>query len=101
MMTFFIAYRYHFIPFHILQSFAQLPHLKKHMLCVHNTDKPYYCEKCEGFFKVKTEYEEHAARDHPEDLPVGPLSGVLETLHILRVVRMTCSPSQWRRRAGS
>ena len=46
------------------------------MLCVHNTDKPYYCEKCEGFFKVKTEYEEHAARDHPEDLPVGPLSGV-------------------------
>lgn len=77
MMIFFIAYRYHFIPFHILQSFAQLPHLKKHMLCVHNTDKPYYCEKCEGFFKVKTEYEEHAARDHPEDLPVGPLSGFL------------------------
>ena len=34
------------------KSFAQLPHLKKHMLCVHNTDKPYYCEKCEGFYKV-------------------------------------------------
>ena len=28
------------------KSFSQLPHLKKHMLCVHNTDKPYYCEKC-------------------------------------------------------
>ena len=46
-----------------------MPHLKKHMLCVHNTDKPYYCEKCEGFFKVKTDYEEHALKDHPEDLP--------------------------------
>ena len=34
------------------KSFSQLPHLKKHMLCVHNTDKPYYCEKCEGFYKV-------------------------------------------------
>ena len=88
------------------KSFAQLPHLKKHMLCVHNTDKPYYCEKCEGFYKVshishqyiswvkniynrmwfskvswwlnniscfytqvKTDYEEHAAKEHPEDLP--------------------------------
>ena len=70
------------------KSFSQLPHLKKHMLCVHNTDKPYYCEKCEGFYKVcqlslktarffsltlsyqvKSEYEEHAAREHPEDLP--------------------------------
>ena len=70
------------------KSFPQLPHLKKHMLCVHNTDKPYYCEKCEGFYKVcqfffktcqiflqtlsyqvKSEYEEHAAREHPEDLP--------------------------------
>ena len=34
------------------KAFAQLPHLKKHMLCVHNTDKPYYCEICQGFFKV-------------------------------------------------
>lgn len=51
------------------KSFAQLPHLKKHMLCVHNTDKPYYCEKCEGFYKVKSEYEEHALTEHPDDLP--------------------------------
>ena len=53
------------------KAFAQLPHLKKHMLCVHNTDKPYYCEKCEGFYKVKTDYEEHAMREHPDDLPVS------------------------------
>ena len=38
------------------KSFAQLPHLKKHMLCVHNTDKPYYCEICQGFFKVCTKH---------------------------------------------
>jgi KRAB domain-containing zinc finger protein len=36
------------------KAFAQLPHLKKHMLCVHSTDKPYYCEVCQGFFKVQT-----------------------------------------------
>ena len=53
------------------KAFAQLPHLKKHMLCVHNTDKPYYCEKCEGFYKVKTDYEEHAMKEHPDDLPVS------------------------------
>lgn len=60
------------------QSFAQLPHLKKHMLCVHNTDKPYYCEVCEGYFKIKTEYEEHAAKDHPDELPVRDYNYVLQ-----------------------
>ena len=53
------------------KSFSQLPHLKKHMLCVHNTDKPYYCEKCESFFKIKNEYQEHAEKNHPDDIPVS------------------------------
>jgi hypothetical protein len=39
------------------------------MLCVHNTDKPYYCEKCEEFFKIKTEYQEHVESKHPDDIP--------------------------------
>jgi KRAB domain-containing zinc finger protein len=51
------------------KSFAQLPHLKKHMLCVHNTDKPYYCERCEEFFKIKSEYQEHVEKSHPHDVP--------------------------------
>ncbi|CAB4069824.1 KRAB [Lepeophtheirus salmonis] len=51
------------------KSFSQLPHLKKHMLCVHNTDKPYFCEKCDSFFKTKNEYQEHAEKDHPGDIP--------------------------------
>merc|ERR1711976_595625 len=51
------------------KSFAQLPHLKKHMLCVHNTDKPYYCERCKEFFKIKTEYQEHVEKTHPDDIP--------------------------------
>ena len=51
------------------KSFAQLPHLKKHMLCVHNTDKPYYCERCETFFKIKVEYQEHVEKTHPDDIP--------------------------------
>lgn len=43
--------------------------MKKHMLCVHNTDKPYYCETCKEFFKIKTEYQEHVEKTHPDDIP--------------------------------
>ena len=46
-----------------------MPHLKKHMLCVHNTDKPYYCERCKEYFKIKTEYQEHVEKSHPDDIP--------------------------------
>ena len=51
------------------KAFAQLPHLKKHMLCVHNTDRPYYCDKCGEYFKIKSEYAEHAENQHPDDIP--------------------------------
>ena len=51
------------------KSFAQLPHLKKHMLCVHNTDRPYYCEICEAFYKIKTDYQEHVDKSHPGQIP--------------------------------
>ena len=51
------------------KSFAQLPHLKKHMLCVHNTDRPYYCEVCEAFFKTKTDYQDHVEKSHPDKMP--------------------------------
>jgi len=57
------------------KAFAQLPHLKKHMLCVHNTDKPYYCEKCKTFYKIKSEYQEHVEMTHPDDIP-DDLKGV-------------------------
>ena len=39
------------------------------MLCVHNTDKPYYCERCKEYFKIKTEYQEHVEKSHPDDIP--------------------------------
>ena len=51
------------------KAFAQLPHLKKHMLCVHNTDRPYYCDKCGEYFKIKSAYAEHAEKHHPNDIP--------------------------------
>lgn len=41
-------------------SFNQLPHLKKHMLCIHKTSKPYMCIHCQEFFKKKDELECHA-----------------------------------------
>ena len=40
------------------------------MLCT-NTDKPYYYEKREGFWKVKADYEEHPMKKHPDNLPDG------------------------------
>ncbi len=71
------------------------------MLCVHNTDKPYYCEKCEGFFKVKTEYEEHAAKDHPDDLPddlvqepVARIGGEVNCMQDIQIVEVVPS-EEW------
>ena len=39
------------------------------MLCVHNTDRPYYCEVCEAFYKVKSDYQEHVEKSHPGQVP--------------------------------
>nr|CAD7567944.1 unnamed protein product [Timema californicum] len=36
-----------------------LPHLKKHMLCIHKTSKPYLCVNCRKFFKTKNDLESH------------------------------------------
>jgi len=40
-------------------GFVQLPHLKKHMRCIHKTDKPYLCLGCRSFFKTKNELDSH------------------------------------------
>uniref|UniRef100_A0A6M2DLX0 C2H2-type domain-containing protein n=2 Tax=Xenopsylla cheopis TaxID=163159 RepID=A0A6M2DLX0_XENCH len=53
-----------------LVAFSQLPHLKKHMLCIHKTNKPYVCDNCEGFFRTKIDLNEHATeclKDDKED----------------------------------
>ncbi|KAG8321916.1 gastrula zinc finger protein XlCGF52.1 isoform X1 [Homalodisca vitripennis] len=41
------------------KAFNQLPHLKKHMLTIHKTDKPYMCVGCQSFFKTKSVLLEH------------------------------------------
>ena len=63
------------------KPFAQLPHLKKHMLCVHNTDRPYYCEICEAFYKVKSDYQEHVDKTHPGQIPED-LIGVSDVIAV-------------------
>lgn len=40
-------------------AFSQLPHLKKHMLCIHKTNKPYMCVHCKTFHKTKNDLEVH------------------------------------------
>lgn len=40
-------------------AFSQLPHLKKHMLCIHKTNKPYVCTYCKSFHKTKVDLETH------------------------------------------
>lgn len=42
-------------------SFSQLPHLKKHMLCIHKTKKPYVCVHCRTFHQTKIDLENHYA----------------------------------------
>ncbi|KAK7868852.1 hypothetical protein R5R35_014179 [Gryllus longicercus] len=46
-------------------AFVQLPHLKKHMLCIHKTAKPYLCVRCRDFFKTKAELEAHPCSAPP------------------------------------
>ena len=29
----------------------------------------YYCDKCGEYFKIKSEYAEHAEKQHPDDIP--------------------------------
>ena len=53
------------------------------MLCVHNTDKPYYCEKCEEFFKIKTEYQEHVEKNHPDEIPEDLQGTSLNTPNVI------------------
>nr|XP_023025855.1 gastrula zinc finger protein XlCGF57.1-like [Leptinotarsa decemlineata]XP_023025856.1 gastrula zinc finger protein XlCGF57.1-like [Leptinotarsa decemlineata] len=42
-------------------SFTQLPHLKKHMLTIHKSSKPYVCKHCKSFHRTKTDMETHYA----------------------------------------
>ena len=41
-------------------SFSQLAHLKTHMRTIHHQAKPYMCEGCNQFFKIKLELQFHA-----------------------------------------
>jgi uncharacterized Zn-finger protein len=41
------------------KAFSQLPHLKKHMLSIHKTSKPYMCTACKSYFKTKIQLHEH------------------------------------------
>ena len=52
------------------EALAQLTHLMKHMLCIHNTEKPYYCEICKGYYKVETDFEEQISEIHLGDTPI-------------------------------
>ncbi|XP_018325948.1 zinc finger protein OZF-like [Agrilus planipennis] len=40
-------------------AFSQLPHLKKHMFCIHKSDKPYVCQYCRSFYRTKNDLEHH------------------------------------------
>lgn len=40
-------------------AFSQLPHLKKHMYCIHKTTKPYVCMHCKSFHKTKMDLDNH------------------------------------------
>ncbi|CAH0761008.1 unnamed protein product [Diatraea saccharalis] len=39
--------------------FSQLPHMKAHMRTIHGKENAYKCKKCEQFFKLKVDLENH------------------------------------------
>lgn len=41
------------------KAFSQLPHLKKHMLTIHKTNKPYICTACNSDFRTKNQLQDH------------------------------------------
>ncbi|KAH8239764.1 hypothetical protein KR032_007589 [Drosophila birchii] len=41
-------------------AFSQLAHLKNHMKKIHKKQKPYMCEGCNEFFKIKVELQAHS-----------------------------------------
>ncbi|RZF39647.1 hypothetical protein LSTR_LSTR001168 [Laodelphax striatellus] len=70
------------------RAFSQLPHLKKHMLAIHKTDKPYLCKPCGEFFKTKSQLLDHerecrpdASAPHSEPTPTS-----LEQMRILLAI---------------
>ena len=48
-------------------SFLQLPHLKKHMRCIHKKDRPYVCLPCNEFFQTKNELTLHTASHNKDE----------------------------------
>ncbi|XP_034482669.1 zinc finger protein OZF [Drosophila innubila] len=40
-------------------AFSQLAHLKNHMKKIHKQQKPYMCDGCHEFFKIKVELQAH------------------------------------------
>lgn len=76
------------------RAFSQLPHLKKHMLSIHKTDKPYLCVGCKKYFKTKNQLLDHEngckealdkknSKDDSLDISVMPLEKMRVLLAIL------------------
>lgn len=47
-------------------GFTQLPHWKKHMKCIHGRQDPYGCQRCQSYFRIKSDLENHEKICHPE-----------------------------------
>lgn len=59
-------------------GFSQLPHLKKHMLSIHNQDKSYLCKRCNIFFKTKLDHQNHMASCSPEALSATSVEEIID-----------------------
>lgn len=75
-------------------AFTQLPHLKKHMLTIHKTDKPYLCVKCNSYFKTKTQIITHEETCSPkqetkEFIPPGMALDRMRMLLAVLLIRIS------------
>ncbi|KAJ0178462.1 hypothetical protein K1T71_006285 [Dendrolimus kikuchii] len=51
-------------------SFSQLPHMKAHMRKIHGKENPYRCTKCNQYFKLKVQLENHSKTCTVGDRPL-------------------------------
>lgn len=75
-------------------SFSQLPHMKAHMRKIHGKENPYKCPKCDQFFKLKVQLENHAKLckaknlSQEERIPASSRTEEIEVESVMSLSRM-------------
>ncbi|CAG0881774.1 unnamed protein product [Cyprideis torosa] len=78
--------------------FSQLPHLKKHMKCIHGEDRLYQCEVCNQSFRKRVDLENHVASNCDQ---TQPSQTPADQKKLVRVMSEPKKPSKTKKKAMS